>query len=95
MEVGPAGVSEELLQILCCPVTKVAVRRLEPAGLEALNAAVAAGGARHADGTPVGQPLEAALVTADRATVYRVEAGIPVMLPGLGIPTAALADWPA
>ena len=43
-----------------------------------------------AGGTPVERPLAAGLVTGDGATVYRVDDGIPVMLPGLGIAAGRL-----
>ncbi len=79
------AVSAELLEILCCPVTKVPVVELAEADLAALNEAIASGTVQHADGTVVERPLAAGLVTRDGATVYRVEDDIPVMLPGLGI----------
>ena len=90
------AVSAELLKILCCPVTKEPVLELEEDRLAALNEAIASGAVKHADGTPVERPLAAGLATGDGATVYRVDDGIPVMLPGLGIATAQLrGNWRA
>lgn len=86
-------VSVELLRILCCPVTKVPVRELTESQLAALNEAIAGGTVKHVDGTSVEGPLAEGLVTSDGATVYGVEEGIPVMLPGLGIATAQLRGW--
>ncbi len=84
------AVSAELLEILCCPVTKQPVAELEEDLLAALNEAIAGGAVKHADGTPVERPLAAGLVTGDGTTVYRVDDGIPVMLPGLGIAAGRL-----
>lgn len=88
-------VSAELLKILCCPVTKVPVRELAASQLAVLNEAIAGGTVKHVDGTPVEGPLAEGLVTSDGATVYGVEEGIPVMLPGLGIATAQVLGWSA
>jgi hypothetical protein len=53
-----------------------------------MNARIEASGIRHADGSPVTERLEAALITADHATAYRIDDGIPVMLPERGIDLA-------
>ena len=39
--------------------------------------------------------LTEGLITVDRKVVYRVEDGIPVMLPEEGIGTTQLTDFPA
>lgn len=87
------AVSAELLKILCCPVTKVPIEELEEARLAVLNEAIAGGSVKYVDGTPVERPLGGALVTVDGRTVYGVEDGIPVMLPGLGIAAAQVGGW--
>ncbi len=58
-----------------------------------LNRAVEAGALRYADGSPVEQPLEEALMTTDGATVYRIDASIPVMLADRAIPAAQVEGW--
>ncbi len=78
-------VSDELLEILCCPATRVPLVRLGPERVEALNAALAAGRLRHVDGALVERPLDEALATKDGRRAYRVDDGIPVLLPDLGI----------
>ena len=83
-------VDSSLLEILCCPETRVRVTPLDATRLEALNAAIRAGGVRYADGSPVDQPLSEGLITADRQRVYRVDDDIPVMLSDRAIPTAQL-----
>ncbi len=81
------AVSDELLAILCCPVTRVPLERVSEARLAELNDAVRAGRLRHADGTAVAEPLDEALATVDGKRCYRVDGGIPVLLPesGMGV----------
>lgn len=80
---------KQLLDILVCPVTGAAVSLADNQALSQLNARISAGSVHHVDGSPVAEPLEAALFTADRATAYRVDDGIPVMLPERGIDLSA------
>jgi len=86
---------KRLLDILCCPVSKTPVRPASAAELDALNRAIDAGRLDTVGGTGVRTRLAEALVTVDRKVVYRVDDGIPVMLPEEGIGTAQLADFPA
>ena len=83
-----------LLDILCCPVTKVPVRVLSPAELDALNRAIGAGNVRSESGTVLAMPATAGLVTCDGRTIYRIDDDIPVMLADEGIATAQIADFP-
>lgn len=80
----------KLLDILVCPATRQPLSLLDRPGLEAVNAAIAAGAAARADGTPEPGPLREALVTRDRRLVYRIDDGIPVLLADEAIPTAAI-----
>jgi len=73
-------ISEDLLQILCCPRTKV----------PDLNEQVAKGAVKYHDGSTVEKALDEGLVTEDGKTVYRIDDGIPVMLVDQGIPTDQL-----
>ncbi len=86
---------KRLLDILCCPVSKTPVRPLGRHELDALNQAIAAGKVDTVAGTPVRERVSEALITTDRKVVYRVEDGIPVMLPEEGIGTLQLTDFPA
>ncbi|WP_130617802.1 Trm112 family protein [Dyella amyloliquefaciens] len=86
---------KRLLDILCCPVSKVPVRPLTSNEMEALNAAIAAGQVQTVAGTAVRTALSEGLITTDRKVIYRVEDGIPVMLPEEGIGTVQLRDFPA
>ncbi|WP_199096619.1 Trm112 family protein [Dyella sp. ASV21] len=86
---------KRLLDILCCPVSKVPVRPLARPELEALNAAIGAGEVQNVAGNAVRDALAEGLITTDRKVVYRVEDGIPVMLPEEGIGTLQLRDFPS
>ena len=86
-------ISEDLLQILCCPRTKVPVQMLSAERLAKLNEAISKGAVKNYDGSPVESPLQEGLVTEDSKTVYRIDDGIPVMLVDQGIPTEQLPNW--
>jgi len=86
-------VSPDLVQILCCPETKVPVEIVGAERLAQLNAAIATGSVAYADGSTVDEPLQEALATVDGRTVYRVDDGIPVMLVDRAIPSAQIAGW--
>jgi uncharacterized protein YbaR (Trm112 family) len=80
-------ISADLLEILCCPDTKVPVEMLSADKLAALNARVEAGEVAYVDGNKVEKPLQEGLITTDGKTVYRIDDDIPVMLVDKGIPT--------
>ena len=74
------AIDPRLLEILCCPLTRQPLQLLDAARLQALNAAIAAGSLRQADGTAIGQAWKEALVTANGSRAYRIDDGIPVLL---------------
>ena len=80
------AVDRKLLEILCCPVTRVPVERLSPTKLQAVNGAIREGGVEFADGSPVEAEIAEALITATGTTIYVVEDGIPIMLEDRSIP---------
>jgi uncharacterized protein YbaR (Trm112 family) len=88
------GIDQRLIDLLCCPVSKVAVTPLSAARLAFINRAIAAGEARNVAGTLLSEALTDGLVTTDAKVVYRVEDGIPVMLPDEGIGTTQFNDFP-
>ena len=85
---------KRLLDILCCPVSKTPLRPLDKHELDALNGAIAAGKVDSVAGAAVRERVDEALITTDRKVIYRVEDGIPVMLPEEGIGTLQLTDFP-
>lgn len=76
---------KKLLDVLVCPVTGAALAPANEDTLARVNTTIEAGEARHADGSPVEQILEQALITSDNATLYRIDDGIPMMLPDRAI----------
>ncbi len=84
------ALDEKLLEILCCPATKVPVKLLTVEQLDKLNEKINEGNAKEKGGDKVEKPLEEALITEDGKTVYAVDSGIPIMLADKGISTDQL-----
>ncbi len=78
----------ELLALLVCPETHQDVTLATGAEVAQINEAIRAGHIRTAAGAPVDQPVDGALIRADRAIAYPIRDGIPVMLvaEGLALP---------
>ena len=79
-------VKQDLLKILCCPVTKVGLEILTNEMQVELNEKIQKGLVRNVGGEIVEEPLEEGLITVDTKTVYRVTSDIPNMIPSEGIP---------
>jgi uncharacterized protein YbaR (Trm112 family) len=88
------GIDQRLIDLLCCPVSRVPVIPVSSSQLAWLNDRIAAGGVLTVGGTAVASPLAGGLITTDGKVVYRVEDGIPVMLPDEAIGTTQLQDFP-
>ena len=78
-------IAPELLEVLCCPADRSAVRLATGAELEALNTRIAHG-ATNNGGAPVAEKLEAAIIRVDGTFAYPVREEIPVMLIDEAIP---------
>ena len=78
-------VKQDLLKILCCPVTKVELKILPNEMLVELNEKIQKGLVKNMGKKIVEEPLEEALITVDTTTVYRVTSDIPHMIPSEGI----------
>ena len=76
---------KQLLDILVCPVSGAALSMADHDALTAINAEIDQGRATYADQSPVAQRVQAMLVTRDGRLGYRVDDGIPIMLPERGI----------
>lgn len=70
----------KLLDILCCPETRGALKLADDACLASLNESIAAGTLANVAGEKISEKLEEALVTEDGSRVYPVREGIPVLL---------------
>ena len=80
---------KKLLDILACPVTRQPLALLDADRLSALNAAITAGGVRFGDHEQT-EVLREALVTRDGKRIYRIDDGIPVLLPEAGVEAASV-----
>ena len=87
------AVDGKLLEILCCPVSKVALNRLEHPRLEKLNKAIIAGAVQTVRGGEVSTALKEALITEDGRVIYPVVDNIPLLLEEKGIGTTQLPDF--
>ncbi|GAB3377359.1 Trm112 family protein [Lysobacter fragariae] len=85
----------KLLDLLVCPITRQPLVLLDSRGLQALNAAIAAGGVVRGDSATQSDAVREALVTRDRKTLYRVDDGIPVLLAEEAIATAQVDGFPS
>jgi len=83
----------KLLDLLVCPATRQPLSLLDKPKLARVNQAIAGGGINRADGSTQSTPLEAALVTRDRKTLYRIEDDIPVLLAEEAIASGQIADF--
>ena len=81
---------KKLLEILACPVTRQPLGLLDATRLQALNAAIGSGGVRFGE-TLQSVPLREALVTRDGKRIYRVDDGIPVLLPEDGLDASTVS----
>jgi uncharacterized protein YbaR (Trm112 family) len=81
-----------LLEILCCPITRRPLARLDDSTLTRINAAIAAGKVRNHGGASLNKSLDAALVTPEGDLVYPVREDVPVLLEEECIHWAAFKD---
>ncbi|MBB3229055.1 uncharacterized protein YbaR (Trm112 family) [Luteibacter sp. Sphag1AF] len=86
---------KRLLDILCCPVSKRPLRPLTSTELNTLNAAIGAGSVDTVAGERVSEAFGEGLITTDEKVIYRVDDGIPVMLPEQGIGTTQFPGFPS
>ncbi len=75
----------ELLALLVCPETHQDVTLAKPLEIAAINEAIRKGLVRNVAGNPIDQPVEGALIRADRTIAYPIRDGIPVMLVAEGL----------
>ena len=83
-------IKDELLKILCCPVSKKTVRAMTKKELEQVNSHITASSCiliefRSVRGEIIDQKLEEGLITIDEKIIYQVRNNIPHMIPEQGI----------
>ena len=77
-------IHKDLLAILACPVTRMALTEADEGVLAEINAKLS-GGTKNVGGEAVTGPLEGALMREDRKLAYPIVDGIPVLLENEGI----------
>ncbi len=80
----------ELLDIICCPVTRLPLERMTEPQRSELNALIREARIKSRDGALVVEELEEALVTRDGKIAYPIRDGIPVLLEDHGIALSQL-----
>jgi uncharacterized protein YbaR (Trm112 family) len=83
----------KLLEILCCPVSKTPLARLQAKRLKKLNQAISSGEVQYVRGEPVEETLRDALITEDSKVIYPVIDDIPILLEEKGIGTTQLDNF--
>ncbi len=78
---------------LRCPVTMAPLVPLAPEKLKCLNRLVAAGRARHVDGTTVSPMLQEAMITTDGRLIYRFDSRHAIMQAAKGIQADQLPEF--
>lgn len=81
---------KKLLDILVCPVTRQPLAQLDGERLKALNTAIGQSGVQFGEHRQT-DALREALVTRDGKRIYRVDDGIPVLLPDESLDAGSLA----
>lgn len=84
-------IDKELLDILACPENKTPVTLADAALVEKINAAIEKGEVKNRGGQKMEKKIDGGLVREDRAYLYPVEDGIPIMLIDEAIPLEGLA----
>lgn len=71
---------KKLLDIICCPVTRLPLEMLGTDRLSQLNEAITTGQVRNSASDAVTDQIAEALITRDGHYVYPVRDGIPILL---------------
>ena len=73
-------ISQDLLDILCCPETKEEVALADAALITRINAKIAAGSVKNRSGQSVTEKIDSGLVRKDQKYLYPIREDIPIML---------------
>jgi uncharacterized protein YbaR (Trm112 family) len=73
-------ISQELLNIICCPTTKQNLALVSEDILNNLNSLQSDQKLTFKDGNTVSYPLSGALITEDQLTIYPIRQDIPILL---------------
>jgi uncharacterized protein YbaR (Trm112 family) len=78
-------IQNDLLEILCDPITRTPVQLLTAEQVTTINSAINTGKVNNVEGKTVEEPLQEGLITTDGKTIYRIDNDIPIMLAEQGI----------
>ncbi|MEE9570714.1 MAG: Trm112 family protein [Gammaproteobacteria bacterium] len=81
---------KDLLDIICCPVTRLPMEAMSTSALAKLNGLIQEQKIRNRDDDVLTEALQEALVTDDGKIAYPVIDGIPVLLEERGISLSQL-----
>ncbi len=73
-------ISQELLEILCCPETKEDISVADQPLVDRINGRIASGGVKNRGGQPVTEKIDGGLIRKDRKFLYAIRQDIPIML---------------
>jgi uncharacterized protein len=85
-------VDKELLDILCCPETKQELSLLPEPAIAKINRRIKEGTVKNRSGQAVREPIDGALLRADKKYFYPIREDIPIMLIDEAIPCEAFAS---
>jgi uncharacterized protein YbaR (Trm112 family) len=74
------AMNSELLDILCCPLTRVSLKLLARDDVIRINEEISFGRVKTLAGETIDEPIDEALITEDGERIYMVVQGIPIML---------------
>jgi uncharacterized protein len=83
---------DQLLDVLCCPVSREPLLPLSANRLKKLNQAIEEGDVLYVDHTAVDKKIKSALISRDGKVIYPIEGGIPVLLAERGIGTTQFSE---
>ena len=75
-----ATMDKKLLDIICCPLTKLPLQLLDAERLARLNGAIRAGEIKNHASSDLADELTEALITRDGRLVYPIRDNIPLLL---------------
>ena len=75
-----ATMDKKLLDIICCPLTKLPLQLLDTERLARLNGAIRAGEIKNHASSDLADELTEALITRDGRLVYPIRDNIPLLL---------------
>jgi len=84
------SIDAKLLEIVCCPVTRVPLEVMSESQLLKVNERIRKSELTSRDGTVLAEELAEALVTRDGKLAYPIRDGIPVLLEDHGITLSQL-----